>query len=355
MNALATWHTTHGAQLAPDGVPLHYGDVGSEYQAAHRGAVLMERSHEARLRLQGRDAFAVLQRISTNDVLKLADGEGRPTLFLNPNGRILERATVYRQGDTALVVSEPGRGQSLQSYLQRNIFYNDQVRIENISDGTHLLALHGIQADAVIECLLGAIPPYSALWREDVFVARRKALLGAQWVFIAPAELAAETWQQVMDTQIEGGSVRAAGSLAYNMLRIEAGLPAIGRELSADYIPLEVGLWDEVNFHKGCYTGQEIVARMESRNRLARTIVRLTLGAGTQAPAELHYQGKRVGMLTSATTLPNGQHIGLGVVQLAVAVAGLELNTANTPEPTHATIIARAGVQPPYIEQETDT
>src|SRR6185295_4976010 len=91
-----------------------------------------------------------------------------------------------------------------------------------------------------------------------------------------------------------------AGSLTYNRLRIRAGRPGVGHELTQDYIPLELGLWDEVSFTKGCYTGQEIIARMESRGRLAKTIITVNLSAAVDAPAKLVADGHEVGMLTSS-------------------------------------------------------
>ncbi|HEX2907684.1 MAG TPA: hypothetical protein VHO69_12525 [Phototrophicaceae bacterium] len=141
--SLADLHTIQGATLAPDGIPLHYGDLKAEYQAGLECAVLMDRSHEGRLHLSGTDRFALLQRISTNDLLNLAANEGRPTIFTNPNGRILDRVMVYNRQETALILTEPGRGPALRQYLQRNIFFNDQVTLADLAATTRLFVLHG--------------------------------------------------------------------------------------------------------------------------------------------------------------------------------------------------------------------
>ncbi|NWF68973.1 MAG: folate-binding protein YgfZ [Chloroflexi bacterium] len=347
---LSELHQQQGAQLAADGIPLHYGDLAGEYHAALQEAVLMDRSHEARLLLNGADRLKLLQRMSTNDVLKLAENEGCPTLFTNPNARILERAFVYRRGENTLVISEPGRGEALRQYLQRNIFFNDAVGLSEITAQTNLLALHGPQADTVIENLFGVLPEHgleTTLEGGAVFVGRRKPVSGRHWIFVVAAEQAAAIWGRIMETGRAQG-LRPAGSLTYNTLRIRAGRPAAGRELSPDYIPLEIGLWDEVNFHKGCYTGQEIIARMESRRRLARTIVQLSLSAAVDAPAELSYAGHAIGRLTSSVTTPDGEHMGIGVVKVSAAVIGLQYNCGQA----QATVSALAGAQPLELLEE---
>jgi folate-binding protein YgfZ len=340
-------HLAQGAQLAADGIPLHYGDIPAEYHAALNAAVLMDRSHEGRLGLTGADAFNIMHRISTNDLLNMAQGEGRPTLFLNPNARILDRAAVYQRGETALVITEAGRGEALRLYLQRNIFFNDKARVADITPVTHLFALHGVEADGVVTALCGSVPEHGSelsLADTPVFMGRRSPLIGSQWVFVTAQEHAAEVWNAILLAGKPLG-LRPAGSLTYNALRIRAGRPAAGRELTSDYIPLELGLWDEVNFHKGCYTGQEIIARMESRNRLARTSVMLELTAFVQAPAELTLDGSAVGTLTSSVTTPDGEHLGIGVVKLQAAQPRIQYNIGAV----KATVKALAGVQPAQL------
>ncbi len=102
------------------------------------------------------------------------------------------------------------------------------------------------------------------------------------------------------------------------------GLP----ELNEQYIPLEAGLWDDVSFTKGCYTGQEIIARLESRGRLAKTLVGVAL-SGPVAPGSVwEAEGRPQGELTSATALPDGRWIGLGFVRPDLAAPGRVLTMA---------------------------
>jgi aminomethyltransferase len=111
---------------------------------------------------------------------------------------------------------------------------------------------------------------------------------------------------------------------AYDYLRIEAGRPRFGRELTLDYIPLEAGLWDDVSFSKGCYTGQEIIARMESRGKLAKRLARLRPASPVAAGAEIVANGRPVGTITSAADGPGGP-VALGYVKTGVLDEGADL------------------------------
>lgn len=351
---LADVHRHLGGRLAPDGIPLDYGDLQAEYRAALEAAVLMDRSHEGRIEGAGRDRLALIQRMSTNDVLALAENEGCPTIFTTPVGRIIDRIIVYHRGDTALLLTDAGRGGAVQQYLQRNIFFNDEARYTDLAPSTRQLVLHGPNAAAVVTALAPDLPAllemHSAsitVGDTSVVIARTKPVSGTAWVIIAANDSAAAVWNAVLATGRSHGLL-PAGSLTYNLLRIRAGRPGAGREASADFIPLEVGLWDEVSFSKGCYTGQEILARMESRGRLAKTIVSLRLDRFVEAPAPLLKDEREVGRLTSSVTTPDGDSLGIGVVRLAAAQPGAVLDAGGV----QAIISGLVGAQPPALRSE---
>jgi len=101
----------------------------------------------------------------------------------------------------------------------------------------------------------------------------------------------------------------------YQVLRVEAGQPEFGRELGDEYIPLEANLWNDVSFKKGCYTGQEIIARMESRQKLAKRLVRLRFDEPATLPASLWVDDHEVGVVTSVAHSPRLGWIGLGYLK----------------------------------------
>lgn len=343
----------NGAVVASDGIPLHFGDLAKEYRAALEQAVLLDRSHEGRLELSGRDHLALIHRISTNDVVHLQEGEGKPTIFVNPNARILDRVTLYRRGDRAVAITEPGRGSAVAAYLQRNIFFNDEMQIHDLTGETRQFALHGVRADGVMARLAPDLVHLPALHSQSVtvdeipmFAARNKPLVGSHWALIVSVNDAAGLWQKLIKTGAADGLL-PAGSLTYNSLRIRAGRPGVGRELSLDYIPLEVGLFDEISFSKGCYTGQEIIARMESRSRIAKVMVRLVCASPVEAPAEV-YDGERVvGRLTSSVHAPDGVAYGIAVIKADAAIPDSVLTVGEAR--INARVVDLAGAVPPMI------
>jgi folate-binding protein YgfZ len=345
----------HGAVLAPDGIPLHFGDLEGEYKAGLNDAVLLDRSHEGRLKITGQDRFELINRMSTNDVLQMQIDEGRATVFTNPTARVIDRAVAFNADGALWLLAGPGRGEPLRNYLQRNIFFNDQAALEDVTSTTHQFALHGPKAGEIMGAFLPTVSDLSPLSGRQMgvegeagYVARLKPLSEQHWVLIVPASQGATVWQRLM-TVGQSYGLRPSGGLTFNTLRIRAGVPGTGRELSTDYIPLEIGLWDEVSFNKGCYTGQEIIARMESRNRLAKTIVQLRSEAPLEQGTTLFHNGKQVGKVTSSVTSPSGEHFAIGVVKTATAQPGAVLQGGGT-EGTPVEITALAGMQPPQLK-----
>jgi len=356
MTNLHDLHVAKGAALASDGIPLHFGDLKAEYHAALTSAILMERSHEARIEMTGPDRLTLLHRISTNDLTNMAEGEGRPTIFTNPNARILDRAVVYNLSNRAIVLGEPGRSGALSQYLQRNIFFGDDARLANLAATTCEFDLHGPKADEVMNRFVPESASLPAFYSQEavladvpIFIARRKPMSGTRWTIITPIEAGGVLWSHILERGAAHGLI-PAGSLTFNTLRIRAGLPGVGRELSQDYIPLEVGLWDEVSFKKGCYTGQEIIARMESRGRLANTIVALNLSAMVDAPADIYHEGRTVGRLTSSVVSPDNEIFAIGVIKVPVAQVGQSLQVGG--EKIQAEVQALVGAQPPQLTTE---
>ncbi|MFW5709220.1 MAG: hypothetical protein ACOCX5_03265 [Chloroflexota bacterium] len=358
MSDLKTIYNEQGATLAADGIPIHFGDEKAEYEAALNTVVLLDRSHEGRILLTGRDRIDLLNRISTNELLNLSEGQGRATILVNANGRVLDRIVVYHRDENAiLVTSGPGRNNAVGNYLQANIFYQDQVAITNLRATTSAFALHGPRADSIIALLSAdalGLHTYGLLQTRvddiEITLLRVHPLSEAAWTIIVSSEQAPKLWQHLIALRSEHG-VQPAGGLTYNALRIRAGWPGEGSELTDAYIPLELGLWDEVSFAKGCYTGQEIIARMESRGRLAKALVRVDLDTMMKAPADIFAGSRLIGKLTSSTQTPLGELFAMGVVKVDYARAGARVKIGSVDGP-EATVVDWLGTRPPFVETE---
>jgi aminomethyltransferase len=293
------------------------------YRSALETAVRFDTITPGRIRLAERDRAVLLQRLTTNDIARLKPGEGARTVLINSHARILDLLTVYALPEHLLVTTSAGHGSTLVRYLQSRVFFQDRVSIEDLSDATIELRLYGPQAAALVRQATSVDPhdwplhhvQAAAIDSAQVWIARILPVGGAGFsIFAQRAD--ADRVQQAF------AAVQPLDEATFDVLRIEQGYPAAKRELSTEYIPLETGLTDAVSFSKGCYVGQEIIARMESRNRLAKRLMGLRLEQAVAANSPVHHENKDVGVVTSVAASPRHGPIGLAYIRTAVAVPG---------------------------------
>ncbi|PDW00422.1 CAF17-like 4Fe-4S cluster assembly/insertion protein YgfZ [Candidatus Viridilinea mediisalina] len=296
------------------------------YAAAYESAVLFAGSDRGRIWMRDRDRAALLNRLTTNQIEGLHPGQGCETVLTSPIGRIIDLLKVICLDEGLLVVTSPGRGPAILQHLRKQVFFNDKVQIEDASLQLSQLGLYGpLAKELLAEVGLGSVPLHAygmlaTTWRDaPLYIVVTRPLGGAGFWLIAPPAALAQ-----LNRALRSAGAYTLDSDTYHVLRIEAGQPAYGHELSLDYIPLETGLWDAVSFAKGCYVGQEIIARMESRGRLAkalrglRFIGRPTFASSSGQPlAHLEVDGKEAGDLTSIAESPRYGLIGLGYVRSA--------------------------------------
>jgi aminomethyltransferase len=293
------------------------------YRAALDAVVRLDESARGRLRLTDVGRADLLHRLTTNDIVKLKPGEGARTALINHNARILDLLTVYALPEHLLVTNNPGQGGALTRFLQSKIFFNDKVAVEDLTDTTIQIQLYGPQSAALIRAVTSVDPAdwplhhiqVAAIGAAQVWVARTLPLGGDGFVILAQRD-DAEAIEQAL------ASAPQLDEATLDVLRIEQGYPMARRELSTEYIPLETGLSDAVSFTKGCYVGQEIIARMESRNRLAKRLMGLRLSQPVAPGGKLSYEGKEAGDLTSVAESPRFGLIGLAYVRTAAAAPG---------------------------------
>jgi aminomethyltransferase len=282
------------------------------------------------VRLIGNDRAALLQRLTTNDLARLNAGAGARTVLINSHARILDLLTVYALPEHLLVTTSPGQGGALARYLQNRIFFQDKVTVEDLSNATIQLDLYGPQAASLIQQATSVDPQAWPLHHIQA------ASIGTAQVWIARAMPIGGAGFSVLAQRADADLVHQAFAPAqpldadtFDVLRIEQGYPAPKRELSTEYIPLETGLNDAISFTKGCYVGQEIIARMESRNRLAKRLMGLRLSQVVASGTELRDAEKLAGEITSVALSPRYGLIGLAYIRTAAATPGAQLQTAD--------------------------
>lgn len=320
-----------------DPTAIAQADAGL-YHAALEAAVRAEGGLRGCVRLTGRDRAALLQRLTTNDIERLTPGTGARTVLLNNAARILDLLTVYALPEQLLVTTSVGQGATLTRFLRSKIFFNDQVEVEDRSDQIVHHALYGPRAAALIAELTGLDArdwplhhiQAATLNGATVWLARTLPLGGHGFLILA---------EQAAQAQVSAAlaGLPALDAATLEVLRIEQGYPAPRRELSTEYIPLESGLYDAISFTKGCYVGQEIIARMESRRRLAKRLMGLQLEHALAPGGHLQHEGREAGDLTSVALSPRFGPIALAYVRTFAAVPGTRIQL---PDGSRATVVA---------------
>ncbi|MCB8927762.1 MAG: folate-binding protein YgfZ [Ardenticatenaceae bacterium] len=301
------------------------------YQAARETAVLTDRSDLGVLIFSGETRFDLLNRMSTQKILSMDKGEGTATILTTDIGRIIDRLRLYATNSTLYALTSENNGDNIARYLMRFVFFQDDFRIQDVSNDTVIFGVYGPQArQKVVEAGFPDEELPLHHWRQvkfgeiTAYLHRTDPIHGAGYFVMGEEKDREALWQRLLDA-----SLVVADADAFNYLRIEAGLPRYGRELTSDYIPLEANLWDDVSFSKGCYIGQEIIARMESRGRLAKKLVQLTADGLLEAGSNLQANGKNAGTVTSTAVGPHGT-IGLGYVKTSVLDSENELMVGDT-------------------------
>jgi aminomethyltransferase len=304
--------------------------ANAAYDATYTDVVRHGNASISRVWLEGADRAALLQRLTTNDVVRLQPGDGVRTVLVNSIARILDVLTVYALPDALLVTTGVGQGATLARFLQSKIFFGDKVRVHDRTDVLAHVALYGPHAAALVEQATGVViadwPLHHVAEAHinsvPVHVVRMLPLGGeGVGIIVEPDHL------PTIETAFAGAVPLDDATL--DVLRIEAGYGAPRHEWSTDYIPLEANLGDAISFAKGCYTGQEIIARMDSRNRLAKRLMGLRFAHDVAPGSALLGDGKDAGVVTSTAHSPRYGAIGLGYVRTAFATAGITLQFAD--------------------------
>ena len=328
-------------------VPASYSSLAEEYEAATNHVGLLDRSYVGRLRLTGEDGLDLLNRLSTNDVEELVTaGQGMYTVLTSNKGRILDLLFVLRLDDGLLVLTGPESRGTVAEWIDFYTFAED-VTVEDVTEDMAMLAVMGPKAPELLDELTGH--EVSSLDRFHsastkigdikVLVIRTDFASGPGYDLCIPASSAERLWRELLERGAAYG-IGPVGLEASEVVRIERVIPASGKELSEEFNPLEANMLDYISFNKGCYVGQEVVARLNTYQKVQKHLVSLTwdLDADPLPDVGLMLEGKRVGTLTSAVKSPHLQRgIGLGYVRKAQAQSGAQL----TIETAGGEIIAR--------------
>jgi folate-binding protein YgfZ len=332
-------------------VPWRLTSFEAEYQALRAGASLIDYSTLAVVEVAGADRAAFLHNLLTNDIKRLGPGGGCHAFLLNANGKLIAEVRVLMMDQTAWLLCDATRASELAKVLEGYVF-SEAVTITNHERAHAVFAIEGPQTMAALsrltrqgESLPGRFDHAASTMHGAPVRLVRDGLAGGLGVLcIAEAGQAKPLWQALTHAAADAG-LRPAGWEALNAARIETGIPWWGLDMTEDNLLPETGLeTSAASDSKGCYVGQEIVARMATYGSANKKLVGLLI-EGSQMPEpgdQLLHHGEDAGRVTSAYLSPSLKRpIALGYVKRGAYEVGTKLELVCRNARLDATVAAR--------------
>ena len=325
----------------------HFANPIEEHHAVRTGAGIIDLSYRGRFWLTGEDRATFLHRINSNDVEGLEVGEGNCATMLTNRGKIISDMKVCAFEDGIGITTNAETTEILFKELDKYIIADD-VNLEDCTDRTGVIATHGPKSMHLVHTCLGidvtGLREYHSVCHEvdgrSIACTRSDETGEIGYELYVAAESMGWLWDTLLATGREFDA-KPIGLTALNSLRIEAGIPRYGAELTDSVIPLEAELEHAIDFEKGCYIGQEIVARMKYRGHPNRLLRGFEIECDTP-PAQndlIFGNDKEIGWITSAVSSPSlDKTIALGYVRMAYTDAGSKVKIMAGDEAVNATV-----------------
>ncbi|HUE71438.1 MAG TPA: glycine cleavage T C-terminal barrel domain-containing protein [Pirellulaceae bacterium] len=306
----------------------------AEYQALSSGVGVSNLTGRGRIAIRGNDRVHFLHSFCTNDIQRLSPGMGCEAFVTNHQGKTVGHVYVFCTEDALLLDTAPSQAASLISHFDRFVI-SDDVTFEDVSGATGHWLLAGPHSRYLLAGPIGDELP-SQPW--DHRPGRLRGI-GVQVIsadFLLPESFflvtAAGEFEEVRQTLDDAGA-RLCGSEAMEAVRIESGTPLFGSDITADNLPQEIGRDAQaISFTKGCYLGQETVARIDAMGHVNRLLAGVRFLDSPAVPpfgTELKSGDKVVGQVTSAAWSPRlSQPLGFALVRRPQAAAGTRLESA---------------------------
>jgi folate-binding protein YgfZ len=316
MDEWLTFLRQHGASIENDTV-AHFGDPAAERQAAVETDVVMDLSSLALLEATGSDAESFLHGQFSNDIKSLATDRSTLAAYCNPKGRMFAVLHVFRTGGGILLQLSRTQADTVLKRLRMFVLRAD-VRLERVDERWVRLGVSGPRAEALVGAVTSAVPAEAhGVHEEDGMIILRLPGPWPRFELLVEPGRAPAVWSSLAATATPVGADRWA------WLDIRAGLPNVVPAISEEFVPqmTNLDLLGGVSFSKGCYPGQEIVARMHYLGRLKQRMVAAHLAgqtvpqAGDKVYAASHGE-QSAGTIVDARQGPNGGFDLLMVVQL---------------------------------------
>lgn len=318
--------------LFPGAVPGNNGDIKmftsfeNEYRSITKGVGVRSLAGNVILKFTGNDVLDFLHRVSTNDVKNLGVFKQKNTLFTNEKGRLIDRTTLLKIGDYFLLAGSPDPAEKLKNWIEKYIIMED-IKVEDVSNSFTIFEFYGGQTNSFMTMLCGE--KINDLDGENItigetdsiktYITKVKGVDGIDkyWV-IVDAESATE-FVKYLKANKSVFDFNFIGDKVFEYFRIQNGIPKSPNEINANFNPHEVNLIKEVSFTKGCYIGQEVIARLDTYGKVQRNMkgLRIQLDKSFELPIQLiDAEGGEAGEITSLIKSEQNEfYIGLALVR----------------------------------------
>lgn len=330
-------HLEAGARIGERGaaeIVLGFGSPEQEYQALEQAVGVADRSHRAILRIAGPEAKLYLHGLVTNDVKGVGAGSGNYTSVVNARGKMLGDARLLvRSQEELLLDLEPESHPAMSAHLDQHLISED-CELQDLTGALALLGAYGPKARAAMERAVGPFAEGLSPFRhETIQVEGTEAVVVAAapagvdgFELLVNADVAAGVWARLVDAAEELGGGRV-GDETLDAARIHHVVPRYGADMDESTIPLEANLERAISYTKGCYVGQEVIAKATYRGKVRRKLGQLQVSPGTQAGVSL-LEGERVVGTIASVLEPDpggGPPLALAYVRPELLVVGKEL------------------------------
>lgn len=330
---LRPYHDARGAVFRSDAgweVPTGYGPLDAEVRAVRTRAGVIDRSDRAKVRVTGADRVTFLDGLVTSDMKTLVEGTSAYALLLNEKSRVLGDLRVYAFSDAFVMDIDAGQKDAVLRHLEKHLV-SDDVAFEDLGSCGHI-EVHGPASGDLVAAGLGAdirglaLDAFRTLpidKKHEAHAARVRGTGEAGFAIWSAGTSLADVWER-----LERRGAAPIGRDAWEVLRIEAGIPRVGAEMTQDTLALEVAPAHAISYTKGCYVGQEVVARGTYVGHMNRKLSGLRIdGDLPPSPGDkVRTGGRDFGVVTSATWSPTlGWAIALALMRLDALSAGSPL------------------------------
>jgi len=329
-----------------------YGDVLGEHSAVRERAGILDLSFRSRLCLLGADRQRFLNGQVTNDVKGLKTGQGCYAALITAKGKMVSDLNIYLLEDEILLDFEPGLSGPVAQRLEKYVIADD-VQVVDVASAYGLLSVQGPKAaQIIIQLHMGTEPPtqsmHVARWNDpslgDIYVMNLARLGTNGFDLFAPSGSLVAIWERLMSAAKTSGG-RPCGWDASEAARLEAGIPRFGVDMDETNLAPEAGLDARaISYSKGCYIGQEVIARIRTYGQVAKALRGLRLAKELKTLPKkgdkLFKADKEVGYITSALASPALEaNLALGYVRRETNQIGTELTLRTSEGESPARIV----------------